>query len=308
MHYAYSYARMYTQQNKKHFREEIKMKKFKKLFLAIMVLTIGVISTVLLVGCNKVPTVANVIESEEVEEYALAVKKGNSKILGQINEFLALPDTKEFISTSIAFHKPAESGEKIDYSKAPIKASVLKDNKGATITMLTEASFAPYEYVLNSGDSQVNGVAGSDVDLMIAFCEKYDYKLKVEQYLFDSIIPTLQQDSTGLMVGAAGMTITPDRAEKVDFSDPYTTSQQAIISLKETGYKTLEELAGKTVGVQSGTTGELVIKKYNEANPKAKITIKPYPKFTQAFMDLKQQAIDAVVADKFVAFALVAKG
>lgn len=283
------------------------MKKFSKLFIALMVLVVGIVAAVSLVGCAQVKTVSNDIKQDEVEEYALGVAHASTKLLGQLNEFLAKDDVLEFIATSIAFHNV--DLETIDYSKAPIKASVLNDNTGATITMVTEATFPPYEYVLNSGESQVNGVAGSDVDLMIKFCETYNYKLKVQPLDFDSIPQEVGSDKSGLMVAAAGMTVTEERKKQLAFSEPYTTSVQAIVSLEENNYKTLEELAGKTVAVQTGTTGHNMLKEYNKTVDASKqIDIKPFSAITTAFLELKQAGVDAMVVDSLVAKSYVKKG
>ncbi len=282
------------------------MKKFKTLFIALLVLVTAVVAATILVGCNKVKTVYNDIAQEEDEEYALGVAHSSTTLLNQLNEFLASDGVLEFITTSIAFHTDLDN---IDYSKAPIKASVLNDNTGATITMVTEATFAPYEYVLNSGDSQVNGVAGSDVDLMIKFCETYNYKLRVEQMDFDTIPTEVGTDKSGLMVAAAGLSVTEDRKKSISFSTPYTTTVQAIVSLEENNYKTLDELVGKTVAVQNGTTGEKLIKAYNEGKAKDKqINIQPFPAVTNAFLELKQLGVDALVIDSLVAKSLVVKG
>lgn len=282
------------------------MKKFKTLFIALMVLVTAAIATTILVGCNKVKTVYNDIAQEEDEEYALGVAHGSTTLLNQINEFLASDGVLEFITTSIAFHTDLDN---IDYSKAPIKASVLNDNTGATITMVTEATFAPYEYVLNSGDSQVNGVAGSDVDLMIKFCETYNYKLRVQQMDFDTIPTEVGKDKTGLMVAAAGLSVTEERKASISFSNPYTTTVQAIVSLEKNNYKTLDELVGKTVAVQSGTTGKKLLEEYNEGKAADKqIIIKPLPAVTNAFLELKQSGVDALVIDSLVAKSLVVKG
>ncbi len=282
------------------------MKKFKTLFIALLVLVTAVVATTILVGCNKVKTVYNDIAQEEDEEYALGVAHSSTTLLNQLNEFLASDGVLEFITTSIAFHTDLDN---IDYSKAPIKASVLNDNTGATITMVTEATFAPYEYVLNSGDSQVNGVAGSDVDLMIKFCETYNYKLRVKQMDFDTIPTEVGTDKSGLMVAAAGLSVTEDRKKSISFSTPYTTTVQAIVSLEENNYKTLDELVGKTVAAQNGTTGEKLIKEYNEGKATDKqIIIKPFPAVTNAFLELKQFGVDALVIDSLVAKSLVVKG
>ena len=116
-------------------------------------------------------------------------------------------------------------------------------------------------------------------------------------------------DKSGLMVAAAGLSVTEDRKKSISFSTPYTTTVQAIVSLEENNYKTLDGLVGKTVAVQNGTTGEKLIKAYNEGKAKDKqINIQPVPAVTNAFLELKQLGVDALVIDSLVAKSLVVKG
>ena len=126
---------------------------------------------------------------------------------------------------------------------------------------------------------------------------------------FDTIPTEVGTDKSGLMVAAAGLSVTEDRKKSISFSTPYTTTVQAIVSLEENNYKTLDELVGKTVAVQNGTTGEKLIKAYNEGKAKDKqINIQPFPAVTNAFLELKQLGVDALVIDSLVAKSLVVKG
>lgn len=283
------------------------MKKFKTLFIAAIVLVTAVIAATLLVGCTKyefTEAVAERMTDQEIEEYAFAVQKGNTTLLNQLNDFFAMDTTTELIGKSLNYHTG------VDISEKPISADVLKDNTGKVITMVTEAGFAPYEYE-GGGEGAVSKVVGVDVDLMIAFCATYNYKLKVLNTSFNSIIPEVQKSDSA--IGAAGITINNKRKEQVDFATPYIETIQYIISDKNNAYKTMADLAGLKVGIQSGTTGELfVVDEFNKqveaGDIKAKKIIKrPYDKVMAAYQDLKNGKIAAVVIDEYVAKGLVEK-
>ena len=275
------------------------MKKFTKLFVAMMLVVVSIIGVVALAGCaNKIDNpVALKLEGAVDEMYAFCVKKDNSDMLNKLNTFFAKESTETLIKSSLNYHNDVTDKKAID-------PSVLSDNTGKTITMVTEAGFAPYEYSSN-GDDSVNGVAGLDVDLMIAFCEDNNYKLVVKDVEFNSI--PLEVNKSNDNVGAAGMTITEDRKEKVDFATPYVNTVQYVISDKAKSYSTLESLKGLKVGVQTGTTGDLMIQEAQKDGVlvDANTELKGYDKIINAFNDLINGRIDAIVLDKYVAQGLV---
>ena len=282
------------------------MKKLKTLFIAIMVIVTAVVATAILAGCTKYEFTEAVVNRAEGQEemYAFCVQKGNSTLLAQINAFFAKEETKTLINKSLEYHE----GDKGEGTQTPVDASILSDNTGKTITMVTEAGFAPYEYI-GSGKGSVQGYVGLDVDLMIQFCEDNNYKLAIKDTEFDSIFLELGENKEEAVnyIGAAGITIKPARKEKVDFATPYITTYQAIISSKENGYKTLDQLAGLNIGVQAGTTGQDIAEEYNKTaeNDKKIKKIKDYSQVMQAFLDLKAGRIAAVIIDEAVAMQLV---
>ena len=91
--------------------------------------------------------------------------------------------------------------------------------------MATNAQFPPYESL------EGQNVVGFDADMMKAVCDKLGYELKIEDMEFDSIIGAV--DSGKADVGVAGMTVTEDRLESVNFTDSYTTATQVIITRKD---------------------------------------------------------------------------
>ena len=149
------------------------------------------------------------------EEYAICLKKGNDELLDKING--ALKELKEdgtvddimnnYIGDNIG-ETPYESPEDVDRSNG-------------TLVMATNAEFEPYEY--HDGDN----VIGIDVDIAQAICDKLGYELEVDDMEFDAILAAVQSGKADF--GAAGMTITEDRLESVDFTDTYANASQVII-------------------------------------------------------------------------------
>lgn len=90
-----------------------------------------------------------------------------------------------------------------------------------TLVVATNATFPPYEYYEN------DAIVGIDMDIMQALCDEMGYELSIEDMEFDSIITAVQSGKAD--VGAAGMTVTDERKQNVDFSDSYTTAKQVIV-------------------------------------------------------------------------------
>ena len=166
-------------------------------------------------------------------------------------------------------------------------------SKSNTLVMATNAEFQPYEY--HEGDD----IVGIDVELATAIAEKLGMELKIEDMDFDAIIPAVQSGKADF--GAAGMTVTEDRQEQVDFTDPYTTAVQVIIVTEDSDIAGPDDLVGKKIGVQQGTTGDIYATgDYGDEN------IERYKKGFEAVQALAQNKIDAVVIDNEPAKAFVA--
>ena len=90
--------------------------------------------------------------------------------------------------------------------------------------MATNAEFEPYEY------HEGNEIIGIDVDIARAVCDKMGYELKIEDMEFDSILPAVTAGKADF--GAAGMTVTDERKENVDFTDTYANATQVVIVKK----------------------------------------------------------------------------
>lgn len=121
-----------------------------------------------------------------------------------------------------------------------------KDEK--VLVMASSLDFAPYESIDDNGQP-----VGIDVDMAKAVCAKLGYELKIENMDFDSILPAVQSGKADL--GISGFTITPEREKNVDFSIPYIDAAQMILVRTGSTVKGIEDLKGKKVCGQSGTTG-----------------------------------------------------
>ncbi len=149
----------------------------------------------------------------------------------------------------------------------------------------SDTAFPPFEFI--EGDE----VMGFDVDLMNAIGDKLGLEVVFMTEIFDTLIPTLKAGGKFDVI-ASGMTIKPDRQEEIDFSDPYYDSNQSLVMQKGATYNGVEDLAGKKIGVQSGTTGEA----WAQENI-ADATLVPFKNATDAFAALQAGNVDAVVND-----------
>jgi polar amino acid transport system substrate-binding protein len=144
-------------------------------------------------------------------------------------------------------------------------------------------------------------ISGYDIDVMNEIAKRIDLPVTYQDTAFDTIFRDLSQgkfDAT-----AAASTITPERELKVDFTDPYYGTDQALVVLPDSDIATVDDLAGKIVGAQSGTTGEDYANDETDASD-----VRGYPEGPDAINALKATQVDAVVIDQGVADDAVAAG
>lgn len=150
------------------------------------------------------------------EEYAIAVKKGNSELLASINATIAKIKEDGTYDSLINAYMPVDGNITIPSVELIDSQDVLK--------MGTNAAFPPFEYVEGSD------VVGFDASLGAIVANNYGKKLKIVDMAFDGLIAALQSNAIDFI--AAGMTATDERRQNVDFSEPYYTSNQVIIIRK----------------------------------------------------------------------------
>lgn len=152
-----------------------------------------------------------------------------------------------------------------------------------TLIMATNAEFPPYEF--HEGDD----IVGIDAEMAAAVAEELGMDFQIEDMAFASIIPAV--DSGKADIGVAGMTVTEDRLQNVNFSDTYTTATQVVIVKEGSAIAGPDDLTGKKVGVQLGTTGDIYASDIKDAQ------VEQYNKGFEAVQALTQEKIDAVVID-----------
>jgi len=156
-----------------------------------------------------------------------------------------------------------------------------------TLVVGTAADFPPLEFIDENGN-----FAGFDIELMNAIAEKIGYEVKWENADFAGLVASLQTGKYDAVISA--MTITASRQEEVDFSRPYFRSDQAVVVQESNvGILSREDLADKTIGVQLGTTGELLARELVSD----KGGVYTYESPDQAFLDLNTGRLGAVVND-----------
>ena len=150
------------------------------------------------------------------EEYAIALSKDNAELTEAING--ALAQLKEDGTLDAIVNNYIGDDTK---GQSPYESPADADRSKGTLVMATNAYFEPYEYY--QGDK----IVGIDADMAQAVCDVLGYELKIEDMEFDSIINAIQSGKAD--IGVAGMTVTEDRLQSVDFTDTYATSKQVII-------------------------------------------------------------------------------
>ena len=172
----------------------------------------------------------------------------------------------------------------------------------------TNAFFAPFEFYDN------RQIVGVDVEIINRVAEKLDKKIEIKNVEFDVIIDNVA-DGVIADAGAAGLTITPAREKKVDFSIPYYTSVQYVIFRKDAsiemkeGYILWDALAGKILGSQTGGTGYLFMSdEVNNGVLKGTgTTIKGFDSHQLAADAIGAHIIDYAIADELAAQFIVEK-
>ena len=150
------------------------------------------------------------------EDYAICVAKENAELTAAINGALAELKANGTLDNIVKNYIGDDTKGKFPYESP---ADV--DRSNGTLIMATNAYFEPYEYYVGEK------VVGIDADMAQAVCDILGYELKIEDMEFDSIISAVQSGKADM--GVAGMTVTEDRLQSIDFTDSYASSKQVII-------------------------------------------------------------------------------
>lgn len=153
------------------------------------------------------------------EQYAIAVKKGRTTLIDELNG--AMRELKdEGIIEKISGNYIGDNKGSFQYTSP----EGIKRDRGKLV-MATNAEFPPYEY------KEGNEIAGIDIDIFRALCDKLGYEPEIIDMDFDDILETVQ--TGGADIGMAGITVNEDRLKEVDFTDSYAHGVQVIITRKQ---------------------------------------------------------------------------
>lgn len=173
-------------------------------------------------------------------------------------------------------------------------------NNDNVLKVGTEPTFPPFEYT----DEKTGKIEGFDIALITAMAEKAGYKVEIVNVAFDGLIAALQSGNIDIV--ASGMSITPEREESVNFTDPYIDAGLTIaVPGTNKDINGEADLKGKIVGVQIGTTGA---DKANELKQSGQVKdVKTYNTIDVAFLDMLNGAIDGIINDGPVNEAYMSK-
>ena len=173
--------------------------------------------------------------------------------------------------------------------------------EGGTIIVGTEAGFAPYEYMKG------NEVVGVDMDIAKAIADAMGKELEIKNMDFDGALAAVQSGKVDFV--AAGVSVTDERKEVMDFSHEYVDSTEVVVvnaadpKVAVAGDELAgSDLDGKIVAVQQGNVADGWVSSGDNCAPKE---VKRYTKFAQAAEDLKNGKIDCIVMDQYPAEELV---
>ncbi len=187
---------------------------------------------------------------------------------------------------------PAEDAETPAETEAPAESGEFTTVTEGILTMGTNAAFPPYEFY--DGED----IVGIDAEIAGLLAEKLGLTLEIVDMDFSTIVTSVQ--TGGVDIGLAGMTVTEERLENVNFTDSYATGVQVIIVKEDSDIASVDDLEGKLIGVQEGTTGyQYCSEDYGEENVLA------YTNGATAVQNLVQGAVDCVVIDEQPALSFV---
>lgn len=161
-------------------------------------------------------------------------------------------------------------------------------SSGETITVASDIAYRPFEF------SEGGEPTGFDIDLMDEIGKRAGFQVKYQNVAFDGIIGGLGSNLYDAAISA--MTITPERDEQIDFSDPYFNADQSLLVPADSNIGTIGDIGDSTVGVQLGTTGASKAEEFAEAGD---ITgdVRTFDTIEDAFAALENGQVDAIIND-----------
>ena len=271
------------------------MKKTVKMVAALLVLAMMV---TMFAACGSKDVQLKILDTEYVtEDYAICIAKENTELLDAVNTAL-----EELIADGtvqqVTDYYISGTGE------LPAFQQDVADD-AQVLTMATNAAFPPYEYVEN------NQVVGIDAVVAALIADKLGMKLEISDMEFDSIIPSVISGKADM--GMAGMTVTDERLESVNFTSSYATGIQVIIVPEDSDITSADDIVamieeGKNIqiGTQNATTGFIYASDTIENGGFGEDHVQAFNKGADAVAALTSGKLDCVIIDNEPAKAFVA--
>lgn len=178
------------------------------------------------------------------------------------------------------------------------KEDGMKLVESGKLIMATNATFPPYEMLDDSGN-----FIGIDVEIAGAIAKKLGLELQIDDMGFTAALEAVQNGSADVVL--AGVTVNESRKAVMDFSDSYANGVQVVIIKEDSDIKTLDDLNGKTVGCQMGTTGYILASDTPENGGYGEDKVTSFDNGITAVQALKNDQVDCVIIDKGPAEAYV---
>lgn len=262
------------------------MKKIAALLLALTM-------ALSLAACGQKKTQLKILDTEyAIEDYAIAIAKENTALLDEVNAALAAitaDGTAQKIVDKYISGKDHDLTFQADAEGKP------------ELIMATNAFFPPYEFYEN------DTVVGIDAEMAAAIADQMGRKLTIVDTEFGSIIGGVQTGKYDM--GMAGMTVTEERQQSVNFSDSYATGVQVVILTEDSPIKSLDDLlnagASYKAGVQQDTTGDIYLSDTPDNGGIGEDRVIRYKTGNEAVQALLTGKVDCVVIDQEPAKAYV---
>ena len=188
----------------------------------------------------------------------------------------------------------ASSAASSEAASTSATAGELTTVEAGKLTMATNATFPPYEMTTDAGEFE-----GIDIEAAQAIADKLGLELQIDDMDFDAALLSVQQGKADIVM--AGVTVTDERQKVMDFSDTYAEGIQSIIVPEDSDIASADDLAGKIIGTQRGTTGYIYC-----TDDFGEDSVVAYDDGLTAVQALNNGQVDAVVIDNAPAKEFVA--
>ena len=206
------------------------------------------------------------------------------------------PESSSAATTSDDASAETASSESASAETASYDVTTVEDGK---LIMSTNAAFPPYEMTNDAGEYE-----GIDVDMAAEIANRLGLELQIDDMDFDAALLAVQTGKSDIAM--AGITVTEDRLVNMDFSNTYANGVQVVIVPEDSDITSIDDLNGKMIGVQRGTTGDMYCSADPEDGGYGEDNVTKFDNGLTAVQNLISGKVDAVVIDNAPAQEFVA--